>query len=84
VAIDPKVTQCVSAQKTAARVKARRALGEQFHAEAKRQFHDEGHIEIDDYRQDSVSMAGNGERVTGAYVKAWVWVRASDLPVKDK
>jgi len=46
----------------------------QFREAAKKQFHREGEIEMDD---DAVVARGDDE--DGAYVEAWVWVDAESL-----
>ena len=47
------------------------ALDVHFRSEAKRRYHDEGTLEIDDEAPVSVSQDTRGR---GAYVQAWVWV----------
>lgn len=49
-----------------------------YRAAAKRLYHDEGTIEVDD---NAVVSIGDDD---GAYVQAWVWVYRSDLNGKGK
>jgi hypothetical protein len=52
-------------------------LGEYRNA-AKRMYHDEGTLELDD--TPKVSKGDDA----GAYVQAWVWVSDSDIQPEDK
>ena len=44
---------------------------------AKRMFHDEGTLEVD---ENAVVSQAEGNEDEGAYVQAWVWVRDEDVP----
>lgn len=51
-------------------------LSELYRTAAKRIWHREGEIEIDDDSLDVVSISSDGD---GAYVQAWVWVSEIDI-----
>lgn len=60
----------------ASRIAARMYLEAKYRNAARRLYHDEGHIEVDEEAEVSIS---DDEDAKGCYVQAWVWVCVEEI-----
>ncbi len=57
-----------------------RPTDEQYIAQARRQYHRDGEIEIDEQIGTEMVSKAPDNPDGGAYVQAWVWVYDTDVP----